>query len=154
MVGLVIVDILEDRRTRIKQRLLWTERLLKLLEETEMEENKVKGFVKKHKKTFIVSGIVLTGVIGGIVFKKSMSDMKADFDLDKIDLDELGLLGKVIKVEKASKAVSWFEDDSVEITDIKYTVSDLGKLGESLLEEHNDIFKPEDKISGLLVYTK
>ena len=52
-----------------------------------MEENKVKGFVKKHKKIFIVSGIVLTGVIGGIVFKKSMSDMKADFDLDKIDLD-------------------------------------------------------------------
>ena len=119
-----------------------------------MEENKVKGFVKKHKKTFIVSGIVLTGVIGGIVVKKSMSDMKADFDFDKIDLDELGLLGKVIKVEKASKAVSWFEDDSVEITDIKYTVSDLGKLGESLLKEHSDIFKPEDKISGLLVYTK
>ena len=119
-----------------------------------MEENKVKGFVKKHKKTFIVSGIVLTGVVGGIVFKKSMSDMKADFDLDKIDLDELGLLGKVIKVEKASKAVSWFEDDSVEIADIKYTVSDLGKLGESLLEEHSDTFKPEDKISGFLVYTK
>ena len=119
-----------------------------------MEENKVKGFIKKHKKTFIVSGIVLTGVIGGIVFKKSMSNMKADFDLDKIDLDELGLLGKVVKVEKASKAVSWFEDDSVEIADIKYTVSDLGKLGESLLEEHSDIFKPEDKISGLLVYTQ
>ena len=119
-----------------------------------MEENKVKGFVKKHKKTFIVSGVVLTGAIGGIIFKKSMSDTKADFDLDKIDLDKLGLLGKVIKVEKASKAVSWFEDDSVEITDIKYTVSDLGKLGESLLEEHSDIFKPEDKISGLLVYTK
>ena len=117
-----------------------------------MEENKVKGFVKKHKKTFIVSGIVLTGVIGGIIFKKSMSDMKADFD--KIDLDELGLLGKIVKVEKASKASSWFEDDSVEIADIKYTVSDLGKLGESLLEEHSDIFKPEDKISGLLVYTK
>ena len=119
-----------------------------------MEENKVKGFVKKHKKAFIVSGIVLTGAIGGILFKKSISNMKDDFDLDKIDLDELGLLGKVIKVEKASKAVSWFEDDSVEITDIKYTVSDLGKLGESLLEEHSDIFKPEDKISGLLVYTK
>ena len=64
------------------------------------------------------------------------------------------MLGKVVKVEKASKAVSWFEDDSVEITDIKYTVSDLGKLGEDLLEEHGDIFKPEDKISGLLVYTK
>ena len=119
-----------------------------------MEENKVKGFVKKHKKAFIVSGIVLTGAIGGILFKKSISNMKDDFDLDKIDLDELGLLGKVIKVEKASKAVSWFEDDSVEITDIKYTVSDLGKRGESLLEEHSDIFKPEDKISGLLVYTK
>lgn len=119
-----------------------------------MEENKVKGFVKKHKKTFIVSGIVLTGMIGGIVFKKTMSDMKADFDFDKIDLDELGLLGKIIKVEKSSKAVSWFEDDSVEIADIKYTVSDLGKLGESLLEEHGDIFKPEDKVSGLLVYTK
>ena len=119
-----------------------------------MEDNKVKGFVKKHKKTFIVSGIVLTGAIGGIIFKKNMSGMKAGFDLDKIDLDELGLLGKVIKVEKASKAMSWFEDDSAEITDIKYTVSDLGKLGESLLEEHSDIFKPEDKISGLLVYTK
>ena len=50
--------------------------------------------------------------------------------------------------------MSWFEDNSVEIADIKYTVSDLGKLGESLLEEHGDIFKPEDKISGLLVYTK
>lgn len=119
-----------------------------------MEENKVKGFIKKHKKTFIVSGIVLTGVIGGIIFKKSMSDMKADFDFDKIDLDELGLLGKIIKVEKASKAASWFEDDSVEIADIKYTVSDLGKLGESLLEERGGILKPEDKISGLLVYTK
>lgn len=119
-----------------------------------MEENKVKGFVKKHKKTFIVSGIVLTGVIGGIVVKKSMSDMKTDFDFDKIDLDELGLLGKIVKVEKASKASSWFEDDSVEIANIKYTVSDLGKLGESLMEEHGDIFKPEDKISGLLVYTK
>lgn len=93
-----------------------------------MEENKVKGFVKKHKKAFIVSGIVLTGAIGGIIFKKNMSGMKAGFDLDKIDLDELGLLGKVVKVEKASKAVSWFEDDSVEIADIKYTVSDLGKL--------------------------
>ena len=119
-----------------------------------MEENKVKGFVKKHKKAFIVSGIVLTGAISGIIFKKNMSGMKAGFDLDKIDLDELGLLGKVIKVEEASKAMSWFEDDSVEIADIQYTVSDLGKLGESLLEEHGDIFKPEDKISGLLVYTK
>ena len=119
-----------------------------------MEENKVKGFVKKHKKAVIVSGIVLTGAIGGIIFKKNISDMKADFDLDKIDLDELGLLGKVVKVEKASKAVSWFEDDSVEITDIKYTVSDIGKLGERLLEEHGDIFKHEDKNSGLLGYTK
>ena len=119
-----------------------------------MEENKVKGFVKKHKKAFVVSGFVLTGAIGGIIFKKNMSGMKVGFDLDKIDLDELGLLGKVVKVEKASKAVSWFEDDSVEIADIKYTVSDLGKLGESLLEEHSNNFKPEDKISGLLVYTK
>ena len=104
-----------------------------------MEENKVKGFVKKHKKTFIVSGIVLTGVIGGIVFKKSMSDMKAGFDLDKIDLDELGLLGKVVKVEKASKAVSWFEDDSVEITDgIKAgdeVIEDLGSLEEGMTAE-------------------
>ena len=52
-----------------------------------MEENKVKGFVKKHKKAFIVSGIVLTGAIGGIIFKKNMSGMKADMNGMKADMN-------------------------------------------------------------------
>ena len=120
-----------------------------------MEENKVKSFVKKHEKAFVVTGCLLVGIAGGRMLKNSsMKVDKLESGMEKLDLDKLGLLGRVVKVEEASRALAWMEDDAVDIADIEFCLADLGKVGEDLLKQHTEIFKPEDKISGILIYTK
>ena len=114
----------------------------------EKKTNKVKEFVEKHKTALIITGAAAVGIVGSVVLKKTVG---AKFNLDNINWDDYGLLGKVVKVEKKSKLSAWFENEG---TDVRYKVADLGKVGEDLMALTSVDFKAEDQISGILIYTE
>ena len=112
----------------------------------EKKTNKVKEFVEKHKTALIITGAAAVGIVGSVMLKKTVKPA-----LDNINWDDFGLLGKVIKVEQKSKGMAWFDNDD---TDVRYKVADLGKVGEDLMGLTAANFKPEDQISGILIYTE
>lgn len=112
----------------------------------EKKTNKVKEFVEKHKTALIITGAAAVGIVGSVMLKKTTK-----FDLNNINWDDYGLLGKVVKVEQKSKLSAWFENEG---TDVRYKVADLGKVGEDLMALTSVDFKAEDQISGILIYTE
>jgi hypothetical protein len=120
--------------------------LLEVLDMEEKKTNKVKEFVEKHKTALIITGAAAVGIVGSVMLKKTTK-----FDLNNINWDDYGLLGKVVKVEQKSKLSAWFENEG---TDVRYKVADLGKVGEDLMALTSVDFKAEDQISGILIYTE
>lgn len=111
-------------------------------------KNKVKEFVQKHKKAIVVTGVVAACIVHKIVLKKNAKIPTAKNSLDNIDLDKLGLLGRVVQVEEASSGLAWFEGEDA----LCHTVADLGVLGEKLMTDGVVNWKPDEKISGILIY--
>lgn len=111
----------------------------------EKKTNKVKEFVEKHKKALIGAGVV---AVGSILLHNHMKKLELKSGIDNLDLDKLGLLGRVVKVEEASSGLAWFEGEDA----MRFTVADLGKLSEELISDSVVAWNPDEKISGILIY--
>ncbi len=113
---------------------------------------KVKEFWTENKELIIgVAGIAVgAGTIGWVIGATKNSVYIPSNLVKFLANPESGIVGELCQVGAMSKLSSWWRRD---MSDVKYTIADLGKAGEDLISITEGRFKPDDVINGILLYT-
>lgn len=107
------------------------------------KKEKFKNWCKENKELIIGGSLLIVGCAGA-AFGLSKIFKPDDVDPYVIDLNDCGILGKVLDCESKSGAeyYSFFEG---------YKIADLGKFGEDMLKDASDGISLDSGINGVLV---